>query len=200
MGRILQALEESGEAENTIIVFTSEHGEMAGDHGILEKRTLYEEATRVPLLIHVPWISRNQKRIEGSISLVDLVPTLLDLVGDPIPGHIEGKSLAPVLKGEKGLNNNDVFLQWNGYGDRNLGTAAINRMVAMPWRSVVTSDRWKLNLCSTDQSELYNLSADPYEMTNLYNDPTHRERIHDMAARIRAWMDLVGDSAPLPTV
>ena len=86
MGRILQALEESGEAENTIIVFTSEHGEMAGDHGILEKRTLYEEATRVPLLIHVPWISHNQKRIEGSISLVDLVPTLLDLVGDPIHG------------------------------------------------------------------------------------------------------------------
>ena len=200
VGRILQALEESGEAENTIIVFTSEHGEMAGDHGILEKRTLYEEATRVPLLIHVPWISHNQKRIEGSISLVDLVPTLLDLVGDPIPGHIEGKSLAPVLKGEKRLNNNDVFLQWNGYGDRNLGTAAINRMVAMPWRSVVTSDRWKLNLCSTDQSELYNLSADPHEMTNLYNNPAHRERIHDMAARIRAWMDQVGDSAPLPSV
>ena len=117
-----------------------------------------------------------------------------------IPGHIEGKSLAPVLKGEKGLNNNDVFLQWNGCGDRNLGTPAINRMVAMPWRSVVTSDRWKLNLSSTDQSELYDLSADPYEMTNLYNDPTQRERIHDMAARIRAWMAQTGDSTALPTI
>ena len=75
VGRILSALEESGQADNTIIVFTSEHGEMAGDHGMLEKRSMYEEATRVPLFIHVPWLSDGTRRIGGSVSLIDLVPT-----------------------------------------------------------------------------------------------------------------------------
>ena len=111
---------------------------MAGDHGMLEKRTMYEEATRVPLFIHVPWLSEGARRVDGSVGLVDLVPTLLDLVGDPIPSHIEGSSLQPVLQGKKALDDNDVFLQWNGYGDRNLGNPAINRMVSAPWRSVVT--------------------------------------------------------------
>ncbi len=200
VGRILQALEESGQADNTIIVFTSEHGEMAGDHGMLEKRTMYEEATSVPLMVYVPWLNEGPKRIEGSVGLVDLVPTLLDLVGDPIPDHIEGKSLLRVLDGEKTLGDNDVFLQWNGYGDRNLGSPAINRMVTAPWRSVVSGDRWKLNLSAADQCELYDLNTDPYEMQNLFNDPVHGDRIRDMAARIRVWMHEVGDNTPLPAV
>ena len=61
-------------------------------------------------------------------------------------------------------DDNDVFIQWNGYGDRNLGNPAINRMVSAPWRSVVTGDRWKLNLSHADQSELYDLNTDPHEM------------------------------------
>ena len=200
VGKILSALEESGQADNTIIVFTSEHGEMAGDHGMLEKRTMYEEATRVPLFIHVPWLNDGTRRVDGSVGLVDLVPTLLDLVGNPVPPHIEGSSLAPVLRGNKTLDDNDVFLQWNGYGDRNLGNPAINRMVSAPWRSVVTGDRWKLNLSHADQSELYDLNADPHEMRNLFDDPTHRDRIRDMTARIRIWMHGVGDTTPLPSV
>ena len=80
IGKIFNSLEKSGQAENTIIVFTSEHGEMAGDHGMLEKRSLYEEASNVPLLIYVPWLNYDgQQRIDGSVGQVDLVPTLLDL-------------------------------------------------------------------------------------------------------------------------
>ncbi len=200
VGKILRALEESGQAENTVIVFTSEHGEMAGDHGMLEKRTMYEEAVRVPLFIHIPWMSNEPRRIEGSVSLVDLVPTLLDLVGDPVPAQIEGSSLVPVLQGDKTLDDNDVFLQWNGYGDRNLGSAAINRMITAPWRSVVTGDRWKLNLSAADKCELYDLNSDSHEMRNLFDDPAHRDRVREMSARIRIWMREVGDSTPLPPV
>ena len=173
---------------------------MAGDHGMLEKRTMYEEATRVPLFIHVPWLSEGTLRVNGSVGLVDLVPTLLDLVGNPVPPHIEGSSLLPVLQGNEALDDNDVFLQWNGYGDRNLGNPAINRMVSAPWRSVVTGDRWKLNLSHADQSELYDLNSDPHEMCNLFDDPTHRDRIREMAARIRIWMHELGDNTPLPSV
>ena len=200
VGRILDALDANGYADNTVVVMSSEHGEMGGDHGMLEKRSLYEEASRVPLLMSVPWLDSGQTRIEGSVSQIDLVPTLLDLLGHPIPDHLQGESRAPVLKGEATLEDNDVFLQWNGMGDRNLGSPLINRMVSLPWRSVITADRWKLNLCAGDQCELYDLDNDPFELNNLFDDPAHRDRIREMAARIRIWQDETGDHAPIPTV
>ena len=206
VGKMLDALRETGQWDNTIIVFTSEHGEMAGDHGMLEKRSMYEEASRVPLLMRIPRsgpdTQRVSRRIAGSVSLVDLVPTLLDISGtgtDAAP-ELQGRSLAPVINGHTDLSDNDVFVQWNGMGDRNLGTAEINRMASMPWRTVITPDRWKLNLCATDRCELYDLNTDPHELTNLYDAPEHRDRVRDMAARIRIWQDSTGDTAALPAV
>ena len=230
VGKMLDALRETGQLDNTIIVFTSEHGEMAGDHGMLEKRSMYEEASRVPLLIHVPGSEPDgageSKRISGSVSLVDLVPTLLELSESDARGsskdnagggllgdgfapavsngsngwEMQGKSLAPVLDGDADLSGNDVIVQWNGMGDRNLGTPEINRMASMHWRTVITPDRWKLNLCPADQCELYDLNTDPHEMHNLYDDPQYRDRIRDMAARIRIWQAATGDEVDLPRV
>ena len=200
VGRILRALEDSGAAGETIVVFTSEHGEMAGDHGMLEKRSLYEEASRVPLLMRVPWLTARQRRIPGSFGQVDLAPTLLELMGQPAPQHLEGQSRAAGLAGEATLVENEVFLQWNGVGDRDLGSPAINRMVSVPWRSVVTGDRWKLNLSPGDKCELYDLNADPHEMANLYDEPAQRDRVRDMAAMVRLWLHDVGDDTPLPSV
>ena len=131
---------------------------------------------------------------------VDLVPTLLDLTGSDIPDQLEGKSLLPVLSGEADLSDNDVFIQWNGMGDRNLGSPEINRMVSMPWRGVVTGDRWKLNLSPGDNCELYDLNTDPAELENFFEQPEHHDRILDMASRIRIWQDETGDDMPLPTL
>ena len=202
VGRIVEALERNGVAENTVIVFTSEHGEMGGDHGMLEKRSMYEESARVPLLMHVPWLSQEQTMLQGAAGHIDLVPTLLDLSGNDIPGHLQGKSLAPVLRGEQTLDGNDVFIEWNGVSDiddRHLGSAEINLRNTQPWRTIVR-DGWKLALCATDQCELYNLENDPYEENNLFNDPDQKERIRNLAARIRLWQHKNGDHAPLPTV
>mgnify|MGYP000642797254 CR=1 FL=1 len=201
LGRILAALEASGQADNTIIVFFSDHGEMGGDHGMCEKRCLYEEAARVPLLVHVPWLNKGtQTRVPGSISHVDIMPTLLELAGAEHLPAIHGRSRADVLRGEADLGDNDVVVEWTGAGDRGLGSPEINRMVAMPWRSLITPDRFKLNLSPVDQCELYDLNADPFEMTNLYDDPAQRDRIRDMAARLRLWQAATGDDMPLPTV
>jgi len=200
VGRILNSLDDSGLTDDTLVVFTSEHGEMAGDHGMLEKRSLYEEASRVPLLVKVPWLQDGGARIGGSFGQIDLVPTLLDLLGESAPEELEGESRAPVLRGDASLRDSDVFLQWNGEGDRDLGTPEINSLIAEPWRSVVTGDRWKLNLCPGDRCELYDLNADPHELTNLYADPAHRTRVRDMAARVRGWLESVGDTTALPEV
>ena len=95
-----------------------------------------------------------------------------------------------------------MFIQWNGSStilpDRFLGTDEINRMLMLPWRSVVTPERWKLNLCAGDQCELFDLNNDPYEQHNLFNDPAQKDRIRDMAARIRIWQLETGDTAALP--
>ena len=204
VGKITDALDAAGVADNTIVVFTSEHGDMMGDHGMLEKRSFYEESARVPLLISVPWLSKEQTLVEGSVSHIDLVPTLLELSGNALPDTLQGKSLVPVFKGDRTLEDNDVFIQWNGTSDeipdRFLGSRDINRMLTLPWRSVVTPDRWKLNLCAGDQCELFDLNSDPYEQNNLYDDPAQRDRVIDMAARIRIWQQRTGDDAPLPSV
>ena len=203
VGRITLALERAGVFDDTAVVFTTEHGDMLGDHGMLEKRSFYEESSRVPLLMRVPWLSSGRGLVDGSAGHVDLVPTLLDLLDEFLPSRLEGRSLVPVLRGEETLDGNDVFIEWNGTSptlpDRFLGSGAINRMLALPYRSVV-SDRWKLNLCAGDQGELFDLRADPHEQTNLFDDPTQRDRVRDMAARIRMWQHETGDSAPLPTV
>jgi len=200
IGRIIETLKNTGMEDDTIIVFTSDHGEMGGDHGMLEKRSLYEESVRVPAMIHVPWLSNRKMSIGGVFSQIDWVPTLLDLVNEQIPDNLDGQSRAPVFRGEASLEKNDVFLQWNGTGDRNLGTPEINQMISTPWRSIVTGDRWKLNLSTHDQCELYNLNTDPYEIHNSFNDPEHHSRILGMTARIRAELQRVGDATSLPIV
>ena len=176
VGRITNALEQANIADNTAVVFTTEHGDMLGDHGMLEKRSFYEESARVPLLMRVPWITSSPHCIEGSVGQIYLVPTLLDLLNQSLPRHLQGKSLVPILENNDTLLGNDVFMEWNGISnkilDRFLGDESINRMLALPYRSVV-SDRWKLNLCANDQGELFDLRPDPFEQINLFDNPDH---------------------------
>jgi arylsulfatase A-like enzyme len=212
VGRILAAIDKAGVADNTVIIFTSEHGEMAGDHGMLEKRSFFEEAAKVPLLMRVPWLTKEQRKISGSVSHIDLVPTLLDLAGDEQPSHLQGVSRVPVMKGDENLSNNEVFIEWNGISDvvddRNLGNDAINNLIPMPWRSIIANEpladgsvqRWKLNLCASDQCELYDLNADPNELKNLFNDADQKDRIRHLTSAVRIWQHRTKDEAAIPTV
>ena len=144
--------------------------------------------------------NREPNIIEGNFGQIDLVPTLLDLLGQELPYHLQGKSKADVIRGTSDLSGNEVFMEHNGIGDRNLGTPAINMLNNMEWRSVVTRDRWKLNLCATDQCELFDLNSDPFEQDNLFNNSEHKDRIRLMAAKIRMWQHETEDQAPLPDV
>lgn len=199
VGAILRSLEENGLAEETIVVFTSEHGEMAGDHGMLGKTVLYEEAIRVPLLLRVPALGRQQRRIPGNFSQIDLLPTLLELLGQAAPDGLQGVGRASVLAGRESLAENHVYIQWNGRDGHPLpGEAEVNREMTTPWRSVIAPDRWKLNLSAYDQCELYDLDGDPAELDNLYNDPQQQERVKALTRTILRWQATYGDSAPLP--
>ncbi len=194
---ILSALKNTGQLDNTIVVFTSDHGDSLGDRGMLMKRSFYEEVARVPLIIHVPWLSGKQTRVDGSIGHVDLVPTMLDLMGMEVPQTLQGFSRKKVLEGTSNLDD-DVFMQWHGGAATiSLGDAGFDRLSEIPWRSMVSGDRWKLNLSPDDTCELYDLSNDPLELMNLYDDPRQATRIKDMTVRMQDWQVKVGDDLDL---
>ncbi len=184
-GRILRALEESGQADNTIVVYTSDHGEMAGDHGLMQKSVFYEQATHVPLMIHVPWLTRQQVKFADPINLVDLVPTLLDLLHDGVPAGLDGESRAGALRDPSAWRARNVVVQWT---DADFGAACHGR-------SLVTADRWKLNLYHGDRPELYDLNTDPGELHNIAG--AQRDRVGRMTDEIRSWQQAHRDELAL---
>src|SRR5690606_1131724 len=99
IGRILAALKETGQFENTLILFTSDHGLALGSHGLLGKQNMYEHTVNVPLILHGPGVPRG-KRFAAQCYLRDLFPTACDLAGVAVPDTVQGKSLVPVLRGE----------------------------------------------------------------------------------------------------
>ena len=198
MAPILEALSESGVADNTIVVYTSDHGEMMGSHGMLHKEVLYQESIKVPLLMRVPWITDESRQIAGHTSQIDLVPTLLGLMGVPLPSRLEGKSLEPVLRGETSLEENAVFIETNGPLIR--AGAGVPWPSWQPWRTVISGDGWKLNLSTVDQCELYDLNEDPTEENNLYDDAGQKDRISSMTTLLQQWQQETDDDALLPEV
>jgi arylsulfatase A-like enzyme len=222
VGEILQALDRAGLSDDTLVVYTSDHGDMMGDHGLFEKCVLYEEAVKVPLIVRVPWQGKPPRPVSGRISQIDLVPTLLDLLGEPLPERLEGECRAAVFSGGgargtiTSLRQNDVFIEWqgpNGRPTRSFGRGPSDlkeplesaaqpgdewEQVRGPWRSVVSAGGWKLNLSTTDHCELYDLNTDPGETRNLFDDPAQQGRIRDLADRIRQWQARTADTVELP--
>lgn len=201
VARILAALDDSGKADDTVVIFTSDHGELMGDHGILGKTLMYEESIKVPLLLRAPMLGVGHRRIGGRFSHIDLVPTLLDLLGIEAPDHLQGQSRMPVLRGRSDLAANDVFVEWSGtdgHPPASIGEAEPNRSFVHPLRTLVAADGWKLNLYGEGQGELYDLNADPHELENLYYRPEQRARIGELSERIRAWQAQTGDEVALP--
>ena len=204
IGGIMRALEETGQADNTIVVYTSEHGDMMGDHAMLHKAMMYEEAMKVPLLMRVPWLSEEQQIITGRISLIDAVPTLLDLLGEEVPNELQGESRVPVFQRDADLSENDVIVQWNGTDgrpvkpfDTDMSRKDIQRASPMPRRVIISREGLKLHLSPGDQCELYDLNEDPHELVNLYDDEVHRHSIRELASRIRLWQEKHKDYTPV---
>ena len=206
VGTILDTLEECGVGDNTIVVFTSDHGEMMGSHRLRGKGFMFEEAVRVPLLIRLPG-QRKGKRVEGPVSHVDLMPTLLELMDQPIPGHLQGTSLSPLFQ-QRGTsaNNRDVFVQWQGplgvspFPEAMRGVASEADLKASSEdsaRTIVTPDGWKFNCSKLGEHELYNLHEDPVETRNLARDPQYSSLLRDLTTRLWRWQEETGDTVDL---
>lgn len=175
VGEILKALKETGQLDNTVIVFTSDNGYFYGEHGLsVERRLAYEESIRMPLLIRYP------KAVKGGIVRdefalnIDLAPTLLELAGVSSSITMEGRSLVPLLKGAKTEWRKSFLIEY--YSDK-----VFPRVHQMGYKAV-RNERWKyihyFELEGMD--ELYDLKADPYEMRNIIRQPAAAKIVEGM--------------------
>jgi len=197
IGAILACLERVGLTDNTIIVHTSDHGDSLGAHHLFGKETMFEEATRVPLLVRLPG-QRASKTITHPVSHIDFVPTLLDLLGQPNNPQCAGKSLLPLITEEAAPSQN-VFQEWAPNrtkvkkGTKLARRRLVKRAVEESTRTIVTSDGWKLCLRDKDLNELYNLNDDPLETRNLYEDQQCASVISRLADEIHRWQESTSD-------
>jgi arylsulfatase len=168
VGRMLAALEQTGQLENTIVIFMSDHGEMLGDHGLyLKGPHFYEEAVRCPLIISWPGKFEQDLRCEGLVELVDLVPTLLDSAGIAIEPAIQGRSLAPISRGEAepGHHRDYVYCEYYNAWTHKRSYGTMMRTV----------DKKIVVYHGIDDGEFYDLDSDPGEIENLWRSREHAE-------------------------
>jgi N-acetylglucosamine-6-sulfatase len=166
VGEILRALKETGQLDNTVIVFTSDNGYFYGEHGLsVERRLAYEESIRMPLLIRFPKVVKpGTVRSEFALN-IDLAPTLMELAGADAASWMQGKSLVPLLTGKSPAWRDSFLIEY--YSDK-----VFPRVLKMGYKALRTG-RWKyIHYYELDgMDELYDLKTDPYEMKNLIDQP-----------------------------
>jgi arylsulfatase A-like enzyme len=178
VGRMMDALEASGQRDNTIVIFTSDHGEMLGDHGLVLKGCrFYEGAVHVPLIISWPEAVTQTLHSTALVELADLVPTLLEAVGLPVPDGVQGRSLLPMLCGDADPSVHRKFVRCE-YHD------ALDRPFASH-ANMIYDGRYKLVVYHGHAvGELYDLEHDPDEFENLWDRPAAASLRADLTKRL----------------
>jgi arylsulfatase len=173
VGRMLEALERTGQRENTLVIFTSDHGEMLGDHGLLAKGCrFYEGLVHIPLIFSWPGVLPQGERRQALVELTDIAPTLLELGGLMPPERMAGRSLWPLLTGAADHHRNEVRCEYyDALSMVNPDRGDWNRTRA----TMIRTDRHKLVIYhGLDVGELFDLSEDPDEYNNLWDSDSHQ--------------------------
>jgi arylsulfatase A-like enzyme len=185
VGRLLKALDDSGRVEDTIVVFTSDHGDMLGSQSQRLKRKPWEESIRVPGIFRYPARLKAGRITESLLTHVDLAPTLLTLCGVPVPKEMQGTDVSGVVLGQSDRGPDSAFFQ--------IFVPFAGDGTPHPWRGVRT-DRFMYARTEAGPWVLYDLSNDPYELKNLADDPAHAATRELMEAKLAEWMKRTGDS------
>lgn len=177
LGRVFAVLRETGQEENTLVVYIGDHGLAMGRHGLLGKQNLYEHSTRVPLIIAGPGVVRGAVS-NGLVYSLDISATLWELGGIAAPEGLESISLGPQLRSPETEARPELF---GLYKD---------------CQRMLRDSEWKLieyQVAGQSMIELFNLQDDPDELNNLGSEPRHAGRIHAMRQRLHAWQERLGD-------
>jgi arylsulfatase A-like enzyme len=180
IGRILATLKQTGQDRNTIIIYAADNGLALGSHGLLGKQNVFEHSMRVPLIIVGPGIPQG-KSTTAFTYLLDLFPTLCDVLALKRPAGLEGESLRPLWEGRKTSVRDSIFLPF------------------LEIQRAVRDERWKLIAYpKISHLQLFDLKNDPYETTNRIDRPEGAGHVRRLLALMRQWQAKVGDTLPLP--
>jgi len=178
-GRILDALDELGMADNTLVLWTTDHGDALACHGGHYDKSAYmpEEMIRIPMALRCPGRVEPGRSSDALVSLIDVAPTLLDGAGLAFDGDVDGASLLGLCDGAEWRD--DLMCETFGHQFEHVGRALL-------------TDRYKYVYNQDDLDELYDLEADPYELANLATDPAHGTTLADLRTRLDAWVRRTG--------
>lgn len=176
VGEILKALRDAHRLDNTMVVFTSDNGYFWGEHGLGDKRWAYEESIRIPMFVRFPPQVKAESKIDALTLNIDLAPTILDLAGVAVPKEVQGRSLAPLFRGDANDWRKSFFAEY----------FVEQGFPRQPTWEAVRNDRWKYIHYPADSGwdELYDLRNDRYEMKNLVRDPQHQQQVTELKAEL----------------
>ena len=184
IGRILDTLRKNGQIDHTIIVFTSDHGDLCGEHGRLNKGVPYEGSARIPFLFHCPGKIPAGTIVNQALSCVDFVPTLFALTGDKLPMGVEGRDASALFRGTKNQWEDIAFIRSTSTG--------------IPWIAAIT-DRYKIVYSGLGDPWLFDLKTDPDELHNAFTQPKAQRIIKRLTSKLAAYTkhhnDPYGDNA-----
>jgi arylsulfatase A-like enzyme len=211
VGRLLDYLRDTGLGERTIVVFTADHGEYVGEHGMISKANqLYDSLMRVPLLIWWPGVIQSGLRFNYLMEQIDLAPTLLELCGVAIPPGTQARSFASLLLGGNYQPREAVFAESGMEGPPTTmeqARALMDSQLAYHWggkpyswrgrAKMIRTQRWKYCYYLDGQHELYDMIADPLELHNLAEDPGYKDLIVDFRKQLLDWCIATEDTLPV---
>ena len=177
IGRVLDYLDESGLSENTIVVYSSDQGFYLGDHGWYDKRWMYEESLRMPLIVRGPGATKAGSVDDHLVQNIDFAETFLEVAGAEIPGSMQGRSLVPLLRGEDPADWRDsIYYHYFEYP----------RPHRVREHYGVRTQRYKLiHYYEIDEWELFDLARDPHELKSVHADPTYAKQRETLAAELK---------------
>lgn len=190
VGEVLDFLKKNGLDKNTIVIYASDQGFYLGEHGWFDKRWMFEESYRTPLLIQWPGITKPGSVNSDMVSNIDLAETFLDMAGVKVPSDMQGRSMVPVLEGKTPADwRKEHYYHYYEYP----GSHMVKRHYGM------STERYKLihYYYDIDEWELYDIQTDPMEMKNVYNDPSYASVRADLHERLTKLMIKYKDSEEL---
>ena len=216
--RFVNFLDAEGLRENTILIFTSDHGDFVGEYGLVRKGPeMPELLMRIPLLFHGPGIKSDSTPSPAHVSIVDIMPTLCEAIGVPLPVGVQGRSLWPIVSGsdypeeefasvyaEQGFGglhytaNDDLSPIEEGCLADSVSFDCLNSWTQSGTMRMLRKDDWKLVFDMQGRGQLYNLSFDPVELENLYDNPEYKGVRCEMLAEAFAWCLRAQDPLPIP--
>lgn len=193
IGRVLAYLEEHGLAESTMVIYMGDNGFSFGEHGLIDKRHMYEESMRVPLLVWCPDMINPGTKIQNMIQNIDIGPTILELAGIKKPDQMQGESFVPLLEGKEIAWRDKVFYEYY-WEDAFPQTPSIFGVRTDRYKYIFNHGVWGIN-------EFYDLQSDPHEVYNGIRDPQYRELSKQLRDEMWTWLDSTdGGQIPLKRI